>query len=364
VSVDAAAGNGGVEMEAAAALRLVSPRDEQGVLRVMPSVYSFAFPETNAVFDASVFPPELWRVSADRALFDEVLAARGLGVLPSEGERKLGLLDLVHVPIVDGIIEAVTGLMPGFADAGLVHRYPLHGSAQGIGLLLTHLRTQHAVSEIHVLAGDYEGYASQAAQHGVGVVAVTLEDAWSVSGGTWFVSSPSAVDGAPLPDGFVEDLIGRADRVIVDVAYHGLAGRVPAAVPAGTFAWLWSLSKPWGLFWRRVGVLACVEPVGAAYAQRWFKDPGRLLAAFDVVSRFEPWAMADRYRQVQGVAVEVLASAGLRVEAAETVLLACVFEDGSDPVVFAELAAAVRRPGVARVSLTPLLEKLLESPAR
>lgn len=342
----------------------VQVRDSDGQLAVMASVYSVPFTETNDVFDAYRFPRHLYSTTATRAQFDEHLLQLGAAPLPELGERKLGLLDLVHEPLLDAVLGAAAGLAPGLDDAAArPWRYPLHGSASGIGLLLGHLKHRLHLGEIRVLAGDYEGYAAQAASYGLACRAGTLEEMLATSGDTWFVSNPSARDGVALDDAVVAEA-ARRHRLVLDVAYLGLAGRHPVAVPEDTWAVLWSLSKPWGLFWKRVGALACAEEVPGAYSTRWFKDPERLAAALAVVSRHDAAAMSERYRFAQHAALEALAQLGVQARASDTLLLVLAERDGTDPALWAELAHAERVPGsgVSRVCVTPLVEQLALRP--
>lgn len=334
--------------------------DASGDLLVMPSVYSLAFAETNECFASTRLAAQLWNVSASRADFDAELAGFGLGPPPLEGERKLGLMDLVHVPIVDGIVSALAGTLPGIDRPDLQFRYPLHGSSAGIGLLLNHLRTRLGVSRIFTLAGDYEGYAAQAANFGLDCRAVSLEDAATVSSETFFVSNPSARDGEPLGEDFVAELTAR-NRVVFDVAYHGLHGPSPTRVPAGAWAVLWSLSKPWGLFWRRVGLLVSQEEIPGAYSTRWFKDPERLLAAYATVRRFVPSAMSSRYRFAQRAAIDALAHAGFPARPASTVLLATFRRTDLSAERWSRVAHCERvvGSGAARACLTPLMERIV-----
>lgn len=333
-----------------------------GTPAVMAGVYSLAWPETNATMTSVAFPAELWAVTASRGVFDAHLAAAGFPALPEgTGPTKLGLLDLVHEPLLDAIAAAVgTGPSAIGGLERLGHRYPLHGSAAGIGVLLAHLRVTHGVDRIGVLAGDYEGYAAQAAHHGIDVVTLSADDARRARGQTLFVSTPFAATGEPLDDSFVAELCAR-NRVIVDVAYHGLAGPRPLPVPASAYALLWSLSKPYGLFWRRVGMLACSEPVDAAYGTRWFKDPERLWQAAHVVRAHAAHDMADRYRWAQTAAVDWLAAQGLPARPASVALLATVARADCTAAQWARVARFERiaGSGVARLTLTPLMERLL-----
>lgn len=113
-------------------------RDAQGHLRVIKSVYSLPWPGTNALFDTTPnLPLDCFAVGASRERFDAELATLGLGPLPSSGEQKLGLLDLVHEPVMASITEHLEASLPGLSR--FANRYPLHGSSHGIGYLMNHL---------------------------------------------------------------------------------------------------------------------------------------------------------------------------------------------------------------------------------
>lgn len=334
--------------------------DNTGAADVMPGVYSLAWPETNETFASVSFPTELWNVTASRATFDDALTAAGFGTLPDAPAGKLGLMDLVHEPLIDSIIRSISPGLPGIESKVRAHRYPLHGSAAGIGMLLDHLARTTPDPTVCVLEGDYEGYAAQAGHHGVNIRVVAVDDAFDSDGNTWFVSTPSGINGAPVDETFLERLCNR-NRVVVDVAYHGLAGPGPTRIPATAWAVLWSLSKPYGLFWRRVGLLVCAGEIDGAYGTRWFKDPERLWQAAHTVREHAAHSMAAKYRWLQLAAVDELRSRGLPITPAPVVLLGTVNESDCSRALWTLLAPYVRVPasGVARVTLTPLMEKLL-----
>ena len=264
----------------------------------MKSVYAVPWVETQEMFNMVQLPARIWRMTTPVEEHNDFLASYGVGpIVP--GTQKLGLLDCWNEPVMDSI-EQNSGIA-GLHE--LPSRYPTAGTAQAIGHILAHLRHHHDVTQIFVPSGDYEGYQYQAENYGIETVHFDING--PLPSGQWvFLSCPSAIDGNEISEAILTSLCAD-NRTIIDYAYHGLTSTRTRVTPQNVWGALWSMSKPYGLFYRRVGFAWLSEPVPALHSTRWFKNPEALLAAAKVVKEFSPadgWIYdTSRKHQIQAI---------------------------------------------------------------
>ena len=308
----------------------------------MKSVYAVPWEETQVLFNSVKIPPRLWRMTATLEEHNLFLAQHGIGPIKT-GAQKLGLLDCWNEPIMDSIQmhSGIEGL-----DA-YEHRYPTAGSAQAIGHILAYL-AQQGISEIWVPLGDYEGYQYQAENYGIETKYFDLykEDPQGVT----FLSVPSAVDGNEVPMDRLEELTAK-HKVVIDYAYHGLTHIRTRKVPKDAWAVLWSISKPFGLFYRRIGFAWVQDSIPALYSTRWFKNPEALLAAAVVVRGFSPveGLIYDRFKHLQAQAVDICSAHFEGLEPSDCILLSHTRKGALE---------WRRHPEIARVCVSPAMEML------
>jgi histidinol-phosphate/aromatic aminotransferase/cobyric acid decarboxylase-like protein len=182
-----------------------------------------------------------------------------------------GLNDF-HEPIIDALIKARGKDIPALASFPL--RYPTAGSEEGIREVLT-LLAARGVKRIYTLRGDYEGYREMARTRRIATQEVELSTPpSSLERGWWFLSNPSARDGNLLPEGVIAAIANAGHKIFYDLSYMGSTS--PGACfdlthPNVAFAAI-SFSKPYGLFYYRVGFTFAREEIPALYANRWFKN--------------------------------------------------------------------------------------------
>lgn len=260
-------------------------------------------------------------------------------------------------------------------DAGLLPvRHATAGSTEAIretlALHAVRARSEGRVPRVHVFEGEYEGYEAQALGYGIDVVRHRRE-AWASSvlegpsaarpGDRFYVSQPSALDGNLWDgfDAFLETLAERLPRVAVmlDLAYVGcVAGayRVRADLP-NVAAAFFSLSKPFGVYYHRIGGVLSRDELPGLAGNKWFKNlfsielGNRLLDAYGV----DALARAHRPDQL-GLLDRLGSRLPFRTRASDVVLLATAVAGDELP----DWARAyVRAPDAPpRFCLTPLLE--------
>jgi len=245
---------------------------------------------------------------------------------------------------------------------------PTAGASEGIHALLA-LHLARGGRRIHVFAGEYEGYAVIAAALGIEVV-VHARDGWAGSldraahpGDQLWISQPSAIDGNPWSDfgPLVEHLTGRAPgvQIVVDLTYVGAMAedaRIDLTSPS-VAAVLWSLSKPFGVYYHRVGGLVARAEVPTLRGHHWFKNLFSVQLGERLMAAHPARELPSRYRDQQREALARTRAAGLVADAArpsDVIMLAHVPDAAASP----EHAAYVRGAGL-RFCLSPLMDRMI-----
>ncbi len=231
-------------------------------------------------------------------------------------------LDDFHHPIIDKLIAAHTHDVPHLSQ--FAHRYPTAGSEEGIREYMTLLQSS-GVERIYAWEGDYEGYRETARTRNITAVEVDYDgDPAALLPGYWFLSNPSARNGMIVPPQKIQAVLEAGHKVFYDLSYLGATGPAvfdlshPNVVAAAI-----SFSKPYGLFYYRVGFTLCREPIPALYANKWFKNVYGLLVAEKILDEIDLDGLARRYKAVQSLIVEEIEREfGLGLSASDAFLLA------------------------------------------
>ena len=249
-------------------------------MKAMQAVYCYFFPEVRPLIREveTVLQDDMYVVNtpASKLKMDmETLFSPPLTV--PENEYGNANIDEIHVPIIERIVDAYSGVVPALGGFG--YSYPTSGSSEGIFHALAKLKVD-GVDCINVLKGEYEGYVAQAGNLNMRVNEVDLDvtDVSEVNPGYWFVSNPSARDGNIIPNEFVDKLCELDNKVFLDIAYVGTTKPYEFDVShenvCGVFM---SFSKPYGVFRKRIGGFAFSrDEMPTLYGNNWFKDTERL----------------------------------------------------------------------------------------
>src|SRR3954452_10525004 len=153
--------------------------------------------------------------------------------------------------------------------AGFRWRYPTAGGSEALFHVIAaygnRARADRFNPEVHVFAGEYEGYKAYAEACGIAVVEHPRAD-WHAVGQTlpetalFCLSQPSAIDGNVWREanGFLASLAAASarPRVLLDVTYVAPVAEAPAARSAPDSPHVqdlaFSLSKPFGVYYDRI----------------------------------------------------------------------------------------------------------------
>jgi hypothetical protein len=309
--------------------------------QVTRSVYSLYFPETRAVVDAlwSERPHHLYERNYDKRQ------------------------DTMHRGCLDGWLAwaARAGVRLG---EGFGHHYPTAGASEAIHALMAWQASRGVErGRVHFFEGEYEGYGHTAAALALPAVAhPRSRETWRTTaaslapGDTFWLSQPSAIDGNLWRDfgdfAAVVEQHAPGARLVVDLTYVGaVPGPLAIALDRPSVAAVvWSLSKPFGVYYHRIGGLLSRAEVPSLRGHHWFKNLFSLALGERLMASFAPGELPARYQAQQARAVALAVHEGLihpGARASDVVLLAHASGDGFDEY---------RRGASLRFCLTPRMD--------
>jgi histidinol-phosphate/aromatic aminotransferase/cobyric acid decarboxylase-like protein len=253
-------------------------------------------------------------------------------------------LDDFHLPVIARLVERHRADVP--ALAGFAHAYPTSGSEEGIRELMSAIAASDERCPAYMFAGDYEGYREIARTRCVEFqeLPCSLEAPARVPPGWWFLSNPSARDGNLLPRELIDAVLAAGHRVFYDLSY--LDATPPAVFDLShpnVAAAAISFSKPYGLFYYRIGFTFSRAPIQALVANKWFKSVFGLLLAERLMQTVDARAHAAKYAAIQAeIVADIEREHAFGLRASDAFLLAHV------PPAAAEHLDAHRRALLAR----------------
>ena len=266
------------------------------------------------------------------------------------------------------------------------YRYPTAGASEA----LRHIIYDHAIksrmidetrpSPIHVFFGEYEGYKAYAEAVGIEVIEHDRDD-WAtiykeVSVTDLFiVSQPSAIDGNVWPH-FNEFVATFGDTwneefrpLVIDVTY---VGAVPESSIKARFnlnhdairCVVFSLSKPFGVYYDRIGGVWCRDEDMGLFGNKWFKNLTSLTIGTSLMHHNSVFDYPEKYGALQKARVAAVGEAlGLPAFQPSDVYVLASYKLPDDVTAFltrGEMASYLTRSGtggVIRVCLTPGMAK-------
>jgi histidinol-phosphate/aromatic aminotransferase/cobyric acid decarboxylase-like protein len=231
-------------------------------------------------------------------------------------------LDDFHHPIIEKLIAVHRSDVPELASFRF--RYPTSGAEEGIREYTTFLQAG-GVQQIYVWKGDYEGYREVARTRNLHAVEVDFdEDPAALAAGHWFLSNPSARNGMIVPAGRIRAICDAGHQVFYDLSYLGTTG--PATYDLNhpnIAAAAISFSKPFGLFYYRIGFTFFRNRVPALDANKWFKNIYGLLIAGRLLAEIDQEELTRKYKALQAEIVEQInAQSSLGLSVSDAFLLA------------------------------------------
>lgn len=255
--------------------------------------------------------------------------------------------------------------------------YPCNGASEPIRQLIFAAATGEDgyLNRIHFFEGEYEGYKAMAEAAGLDVVVhkrhewhlATLEESDDrvMQGDLLFISQPSAIDGMIWREFNIFLAAMPANTVVVDLTY---VGAVPRSAISERFVVnhasvrnvIFSLSKPFGVYYDRIGGVWCREEDLALFGNRWFKNLTSLRLGTELMNAYGVCEIPDRYEWKQRGALEIAsAELGFGLDPCDVFILAIA--DPKEVAITSNemLAQYLTRAGKLRVCLTPAMSKMI-----
>lgn len=196
-------------------------------------------------------------------------------------------------------------------------RYPTAGASEGIMKILAEFRAEHDdqyATYVHVFEGEYEGITSYAEAMNLYVIRHNRDDWRHVKNKgimhghgmnsrrhLFMLSQPSAIDGNIWADfnEFVEALntVAPKLRIVPDLTYVG-ATRDTFSINLDSPnipAFVMSQSKPFGVYYHRIGGVYSRQPMSTLIGNVWFKNLLSLDIGIEVMRAFHVYELPRTY---------------------------------------------------------------------
>ncbi len=267
----------------------------------LKAVYCYYFPEVRKIIDeaTSSYPHEIFLKSVNPGLDD------------------------FHHKALDAYIKHFKYELPDLNS--FPFKYVSGGASESIFHLLSYIKANRPDTPLYVLKGEYEGYAGYGSNLGLRFTIVNdLLDLLTLPKGILFLSNPSARDGNIIPDSEILKVADSGQQIIYDATYVGLTDphRFELGHP-NIIAVIVSLSKPFGLYYYRIGFTFSRFEIKTLEVNKWFKNILSLIIAEKVLNQIDSKKLVNQYRVLQKKAVSQMNSdLGLDAKPSQVVLLA------------------------------------------
>jgi hypothetical protein len=254
--------------------------------------------------------------------------------------------------------------------------YPTAGASEALRHMIYDWARGCSPSQpIHVFKGEYEGYKAMAEACRIGCIEHDRDD-WKGlltrrlarplhesfdQYSRFYISMPSAIDGDVWQDfnAFLDMM--PPNTVIVDATY---VGGVPQSAIRERFnlrapsvhAVVFSLSKPFGAYYDRIGGVFMREEDEGLFGNMWFKNLTSLALGTLLMKQNDVFKLPTKYAETQRLAVAAARSGiGFDFAPADVYMLATATDEGSD----LPMAKYLRRAGNLRVCVTAAMANLI-----
>lgn len=313
-------------------------------LGICKTVYSLPWPEARAL------------VLAKQSQAEDLM---GLHDRPWEKRQ-----DCMHEGFRDAWIDfagkAGVALSPGVMS----NFYPTAGASEPIRETIALMGSKGR--GLAIFEGEYEGFEAVASALGLRIAKIRRDD-WRESlpklwadGFELFTSNPSAIDGCHWGD--FDDCAKLASlaggKIHLDLTYVGACeNSLPIDASADSISTVFfSLSKVFGVYYRRMGGAFSRENNPLLWGNQWFKNLDSLALGEALLREFNPGELARKWAPLRRERIAMLeAERGWSLAPSDVFMLAM----GSGPGLDGEGLERVAG-GRARVCLTPSLGAAME----
>lgn len=180
------------------------------------------------------------------------------------------------------------------------YSYYCNGSSEALFHLIARHFTHFPDVPLYQFEGEYQGYSEYIKCQGYSMKVVPHGfNLNQLVPGCFIVSVPSAIDGNAVDPKLLERIKEANHYVILDCAYAGMGDQPKLTINNRVVAVVGSLSKPFGLYYHRIGFMWSRDPVPSLYGNKWFKNAFSIKLGEQVLDRYFAHALAERYRPWQ-----------------------------------------------------------------
>lgn len=276
----------------------MKPKNEP--TRPLKAVYCYYFPEIRSIIDqvASDYPHEVFLQSVNPGL------------------------DSFHERAINAYLRHFSTELPDLPS--FPHRYVSGGASEAIFHLLSFLKSHRPKTPLYVLKGEYEGYAGYGNNLGLTFQTVDkLTDLLKHPKGILFISNPSARDGNIIPNNEIMEVADYGHEIVYDITYVGLTDPHTFDLShPNIIAVIVSMSKPFGIYYYRVGFAFTRFEVKTLEVNKWFKNIHSLIIAEMILDQIDSNELVKKYRRLQSKAINQMEKElGIQSKPSQVVLL-------------------------------------------
>lgn len=256
------------------------------------------------------------------------------------------------------------------------YMYPTAGASEALREAInsygTAKRVEGETPVIHTFIGEYEGFGAYADAAKIKVIAHDRSN-WREAiknigpNEQFYISQPSAVDGNVWDefDEFAEALNVQqpSAEIMLDVTYVGCVGKDFAVnathdnIPAVIF----SLSKPCGAYYHRVGGMLSKEAYPGLFGNKWFKNLMALNLGTEMMNTYGVQELPQKYAAVQQQAIaETNQKLGFALQPSDVYHLGTMKPSGADNDLETYLTRGSNGQELVRVCLTPTMAHIVD----
>lgn len=326
-------------------------------------VYSLVMPETEAVVDHVLDGPD-GDARKGREPFHNMFR-----------EAWTQKQDTVHESFFETWLQWTSPIVQLDA-AAFGFTYPTSGASEAIREAIyafgARSRQRSYTPTIHLFDGEYEGFSAYAAAVGIDVKSHNRTD-WSGAidqmnpHDQFYVSQPSAVDGMIWQhfDEFALEMGSRRPHaeLMLDLTYVGCVSRDFKVIAdhRNVSVVFFSLSKPAGVYYHRIGGMMSRHEYPGLFGNKWFKNLTSLRIGTEFMERYGVHQLPRKYRPIQERVIgEINRQLGLVFEPADVLLLATGTPSKEPTALESFLLRGSRGEQKTRVCLTPRMAHAID----
>lgn len=272
-------------------------------MKAIKNVYSYYFPETRQIVDEIIknYPHKTFLKSTDPGF----------------------PLDIFEKPVIEKYTKWISKQLPNLNQ--YEYQYVTNGSSEAIFHILAKIKVEEPNTPIYVIEGEYEGYREYAKMLGLRVIEITPigKGIKEMEPGVWFISNPSAIQGNIFPNDFIDLICNKGHKVVYDASYVGMTKpyRFNINHPK-ILAVLTSFSKPFGLFYYRIGFTFSRVPIQSLVANKWFKNILSIMIVDKILDTYKHDYFYKKYNPIRNKIIERIKQEGWELKPSDVFLLA------------------------------------------